>query len=63
MDAKLWEDLERLSKTADLLQRRLLWASEQGDQLAMGAIHEEIRSVAKDRRAILARLSDEAIEA
>jgi hypothetical protein len=63
MDAKVWEDLERLSKTADLLQRRLLWASEQGDQLAMGAIHEEIRSAAKDRRAILARLTYGAIEA
>lgn len=63
MDAKLWEDLERLSKTADLLQRRLLWASEQGDQLAMGDIHEEIRSAAKDRREILARLAYGAIEA
>ena len=63
MDARLWDDLERVSNTADLLQRRLLWASEQGDQLAMGAIHEEIRSAARDRREILARLSDETIEA
>jgi hypothetical protein len=63
MDARLWDDLERVSNIADLLQRRLLWASDQGDQLAMGAIHAEIAGAARDRREILARLSYGAIEA
>ncbi len=63
MDTRLWADLERVSNTTDLLQRRLIWASDQGDQLAMAAIHAEIADAARDRREILALLSYAAIEA